>query len=327
MALTPTGFCEALRPGGIPTQWYDPVFARAAETFGLTPYAFGGDRTPGRSDGPWDCAGWIGEILDAANPPLGDFGLGVHQGYINAERQRQACTAISEGEAQKGDLVFFQGTYETAGASHVGLVWDSANHIMADDHDRGDNTGPGLTSWDDPYWRSHLMSFGRVPRPLQPPPPADPGGGTAATRFSMAPDHQFSFAELWPLIQTYSAQYGSDPRILAGMVQQESTFHNYRYHLDQTGHGLLGLDDNGLRKDFEAWSGLYIGPGTTANIVPVEPQLEFAARQLRRYQDAYRGEGEYVGARAWHAGGAGRNNANGQNYERLIKQRIAELGL
>jgi hypothetical protein len=110
--------------------------------------------------------GFVMECLDAANPPLGNFGLGIAQGFINAERARQATTPISEAEAQKGDLVFFQGTYETPGASHIGIVWDPAAHIMADDHERSDGTGPGLTNYDEPYWRQHLMSFGRVKRPF-----------------------------------------------------------------------------------------------------------------------------------------------------------------
>lgn len=163
--------------------------------------------------------------------------------------------------------------------------------------------------------------LGFEPAPPMTPDEAHIGG------FSMEPDHQFSLAELWPLIQEYSNASGTDPRILAGMVQQESTYHNYRVHRDGTGHGLLGLDDNGLLADFEAWSGLSVGRGPSASIIPVEPQLEFAARQLRRYQDAYPGEGEYVGARAWHAGGGGRNSNRGQDYERLIRARIAELGL
>lgn len=88
------------------------------------------------------------------------------QPFTNAERARQAVTPIAESEAQPGDLVFFAGTYETPGASHIGIVIDPARHIMGDDHDRGNGTGPGETSWDEPYWRQHLMSFGRVKRPF-----------------------------------------------------------------------------------------------------------------------------------------------------------------
>lgn len=165
------------------------------------------------------------------------------------------------------------------------------------------------------------------PAPAQGPDIDVAGDWIRDTTYSMEPDHAFTLAELWSDIQRFSGRYQADPKILAGMIQQESTFRNLRVHLDKTGHGLLGLDDNGLRKDFEAWSGLYIGPGTTANIVPVEPQLEFAARQLRRYQDAYPNEGPYIGAQAWHAGGGGRNNANGKNYALLIQQRIRDLGL
>ena len=144
--------------------WYDPVFARAQELYGKSPYAFGGDRMPGKSAGPWDCVGYVMECLDAATPPLGDFKTGLHQGYINAERARQACAMVPRGQEQPGDCIFFQGTYNTPGASHIGIVLDPARRLMADDHDRGNNTGPGETDYSSAYWVQHFMSFGRVPR-------------------------------------------------------------------------------------------------------------------------------------------------------------------
>jgi len=144
--------------------WYDPVFARARELYGGSPYAFGGDRIPGKSIGPWDCIGYVMECLDAASPRLGDFQSGMQQGYINAERARQFCAFVPEGDEQAGDLIFFEKTYSTAGASHVGFVIDPVRHIMADDHDRGNNTGPGETDYTKAKWPQHFMQFGRVPR-------------------------------------------------------------------------------------------------------------------------------------------------------------------
>lgn len=144
--------------------WYAPVFARARELYGRTPYQFGGDRTPGRSAGPWDCIGYVMECLDSATPPLGDLGTGLHQGYINAERARAACSLVQPGAEQPGDLVFFHTTYPTPGASHVGIVLDPARRLMADDHDRGNGTGPGETDYSAPYWRAHFLGFARVPR-------------------------------------------------------------------------------------------------------------------------------------------------------------------
>ena len=144
--------------------WYDPAFARARELYGRSPYQFGGDRIEGRSDGGYDCIGYVMELLDACSPPLGNFRLGIAQGYINAERARQACTPVPYDKAQPGDLIFFQGTYPTKGASHVGMILDPAAHIMSDDHDRGNGTGPGETKYSENYWQGHFLSVGRVPR-------------------------------------------------------------------------------------------------------------------------------------------------------------------
>lgn len=175
-------------------------------------------------------------------------------------------------------------------------------------------------------------------------PPADVTGGPS--RFPMTPDYLFTPGELYPTIQQYAEKYGIDPRILAGMVAQESSWHNYRVHRDGTGHGLLGYDDNGLLGDFEEWSGLSIGRGASAEIIPVELQLEFAAKQLRSFQDTYADDPElpgaskeFVGPRAWHAGGGykytddryrddvSRNGPRGREYEQIIRNRISELGL
>ncbi len=149
-------------------EWYEPVLQRARFLYGKTPYVFGGDRQPGVNDvtkpNGWDCIGYVMECLDAHNPPLGGFKLGVHQGYINAERARQACAPVPQGQEKVGDLIFFQNTYPTTGASHVGIVLDPKRSLMADDHDRKNGTGPGETNYSEPYWRSKFMEFRRVPR-------------------------------------------------------------------------------------------------------------------------------------------------------------------
>jgi len=98
-------------------------------------------------------------------------------------------------------------------------------------------------------------------------------------------------------------------------------------HADGTGHGLVGLDDNGLAQDFMNWSGLTVARGANADIIPVEAQLEFTAYQIRKYMDYYTADDDWVGVRAWHAGGKGRNTTNGTSYEQIVKGRIAELGL
>ena len=145
--------------------WYEPVFARARQLYGKTPYVFGGDRQSGVNESSgWDCIGFVMECLDAATPPLGGFGLGINQGYINAERARQASIPVRQDQVQPGDLIFFEKTYDTIGASHIGIVLDPVKAIMADDHQRPDGTGPGETYYSEPYWRQHFMEFRRVPR-------------------------------------------------------------------------------------------------------------------------------------------------------------------
>lgn len=146
------------------------MFALARKLYGRTPYEFGGDRVRGAHEVPtpphkgWDCIGYVMNCLDAATPPLGDLGLGVHQGYINAERARQACRNIVRGKEEPGDLIFFEKTYNTPGASHVGIVLDPQRKLMADDHQRPDGTGPGETNYGDSYWRGKFLEFRRVRR-------------------------------------------------------------------------------------------------------------------------------------------------------------------
>lgn len=103
-------------------------------------------------------------VLNAATPPLGDFSTGLHPGYINAERARQACAPLHNQSVEPGDLIFFKDTYPTAGASHVGIVLDPGKRLMADDHARPDGTGPGETNYAEPYWASHFLEFRRVRR-------------------------------------------------------------------------------------------------------------------------------------------------------------------
>lgn len=153
-------------------------------------------------------------------------------------------------------------------------------------------------------------------------PPAETTGGD---EFGLVPNQQFSAQALWPVVLEYAAQYRVLPEQIAGMIQQESTRHNYRVHDDGTGHGLLGLDDNGLAQDFETWSGLSLGRGANANIVPVRPQIEFCAMQIRKFLDKYTDDDSWVGVRAWHAGGTGRNTTRGTSYEQLVRAKFIDF--
>jgi hypothetical protein len=151
---------------------------------------------------------------------------------------------------------------------------------------------------------------------------ADPAGGLG-DGLSMEPDHQFTFAELWPVIEAATAEYGADPQVMAGVIEQESTRHNYRVHLDGTGHGLAGLDDHGLLPDFERWSGLAIGRGATAAIIPPGMQIAYLALTLAAY--SARLGSPYQAARAWHRGESQWGDAAGDRYEALVRGHITRL--
>ena len=136
---------------------------------------------------------------------------------------------------------------------------------------------------------------------------------------------------MWPTIDKYARQYGFDSKVLAAIIDQESTFKNYIVHFDGTGHGLLGPDDGGLLPDFEAWvrnnksgqTNFYVGRGANAISIQPEWQIEYAAMKLASYSQLY--GGDYVAARAWHSGVGGRNIADAFQYETLIRNHVAEL--
>lgn len=137
------------------------------------------------------------------------------------------------------------------------------------------------------------------------------------------PDHPFSFAELWPRVETAAAEYEADPRVMAGIIQQESGWTNWRVHHDGTGHGLIGLDDNGLLPDFERWSGLAVGRGRQAAVIPPGLQIRYLARTLAAYTATL--GNPYTAARAWHRGEGLWHDVLGARYEQLIRAHVARL--
>lgn len=154
-------------------------------------------------------------------------------------------------------------------------------------------------------------------RPVDASPATDPAG------LSMEPDHEFTFAELWPHIESAAALHDANPQVTAAVIAQESSFRNWRVHRDDTGHGLVGLDDRGLLADFEAWSGLTIGRGAGAALIPPGMQIAYLAKTLAAYAERF--GGPYQAARAWHRGEAFWDDQLGTRYERLIRQHVREL--
>ena len=77
---------------------------------------------------------------------------------MGAEGLRNICSYVSAADAQPGDLIFFEGTYDTSGASHVAIYVGNGMMIHCGDPIQ-------YTSIETSYWQQHFMQFGRLPNP------------------------------------------------------------------------------------------------------------------------------------------------------------------
>ncbi len=125
----------------------DPEFAvmlKEAEKYLGTPYVWGGS-TP---ETGFDCSGYVCWVLNES---------GWDVGRTTANGLWQQAAKISEQEAKPGDLVFFEGTYDTDGASHVGIYVGDGMMISAGDPIKYSDIHSS-------YWDGHLLGFGRIPK-------------------------------------------------------------------------------------------------------------------------------------------------------------------
>lgn len=149
---------------------------------------------------------------------------------------------------------------------------------------------------------------------VQAPVPGDATPGSEET---------FSLQDLLPLFQNAEAAYGTPAEVLAAVAYQESGFKNWRVHRDGTGHGLFGLDDNGMLPGYEEWSGTSIGRGPGADLIPIAPQILYTASVLKDYHDRLGSWDSAVAA--WHRGEGQYQDSRGQNYAALIRAHEASL--
>lgn len=110
------------------------------------PYVWGGS-SPETS---FDCSGFVSWVINHC-------GNGWNYGRLTANGWKNATSRVREADVKPGDLIFFQGTYDTSGASHVGIVVDPVNKIMI-------HCGKPIqyTSYDTNYWRNHFYCYGRI---------------------------------------------------------------------------------------------------------------------------------------------------------------------
>ena len=107
------------------------------------PYVWGGS-SPRTS---FDCSGYVSWVINHSGWNVGRLGA---QGLYNI------CTPVSASQARPGDLVFFVGTYDTTGCSHVG-IYVGDNKML---HCGNPISYADLTT---NYWQAHFYSFGRLP--------------------------------------------------------------------------------------------------------------------------------------------------------------------
>lgn len=117
-----------------------------AEKYLGYPYVWGGSN-PSTS---FDCSGFVSYVINHS-------GNGWDYGRLTANGWKNATARVSAGNVKPGDLIFFQGTYDTTGASHVGIVVDPVNKIMI-------HCGNPIqyASYDSNYWRQHFYCYGRI---------------------------------------------------------------------------------------------------------------------------------------------------------------------
>ena len=124
----------------------DEVFAaiiKEAEKYLGYPYVWGGS-SPSTS---FDCSGFVSWVINHSGWDVGRLGA---QGLCNI------CTPVPSANIKPGDLVFFTGTYDTPGVSHVGIYVGNNMMIHCGDPISYANLNSN-------YWQSHFYRYGRLP--------------------------------------------------------------------------------------------------------------------------------------------------------------------
>ena len=115
---------------------------KEAQKYVGTPYVWGGS-TP---ETGFDCSGYVCWVYNQN---------GYDVGRTTANGLWQKSQHISEAEAKPGDLVFFEGTYDTPGKSHVGIYLGNGMMVSAGDPIKYANIHSS-------YWQKYLSGFGRL---------------------------------------------------------------------------------------------------------------------------------------------------------------------
>lgn len=120
------------------------MIAEAEKYLGME-YVWGGSSP----ETGFDCSGYVSWVINHC-------GNGWSVGRQTANGLKNLCTAIPVSEAQPGDLIFFQGTYDTPGASHVGIYVGNSTMLHC-------GNPISYTSINKSYWQEHFLCYGRLP--------------------------------------------------------------------------------------------------------------------------------------------------------------------
>lgn len=115
-----------------------------AEKYLGYPYVWGGS-SPSTS---FDCSGFVSWVINHC-------GNGWNVGRQTANGLMGKCDIIPKSEAKHGDLIFFQKTYNTSGASHVGIYVGNGMMIHC-------GSPISYASIETSYWRQHYYCMGRI---------------------------------------------------------------------------------------------------------------------------------------------------------------------
>ena len=131
-------------PDALSDERFKNMITEAEKYLGY-PYVWGG-ASPETS---FDCSGFVSWVIN-------NCGNGWSYGRLDTDGLRSITAYVSAEDAKPGDLIFFQGTYNTSGTSHVGIYVGDGMMIHCGDPIK-------YSSVNTDYWQQHFHSYGRLP--------------------------------------------------------------------------------------------------------------------------------------------------------------------
>lgn len=129
-------------PKALEDETFAAIIAEAEKYLGY-PYVWGGSN-PNTS---FDCSGYVSWVINHSGWNVGRLGA---QGLCNI------CTPVTGTQARPGDLIFFKGTYDTPGVSHVGIYVGDGMMIHC-------GNPISYANVNTTYWKNHFYAYGRLP--------------------------------------------------------------------------------------------------------------------------------------------------------------------